>query len=111
MISRRFGAKCLDVSQATEIRVDQVQRRETNDFSETNTTIRKSLANLEVRAQNSGQRRMMTIMKQYKTLSKEQKQQLISFLDIKPVVKTITKEKIIYKGKKQKGKLNTYDDY
>ena len=54
---------------------------------------------------------MMTIMKQYHTLSEEQKQVMTTFLDIKPIVKTVIKEKIIYKEKKQKGKLNTYDDY
>ena len=54
---------------------------------------------------------LMTIMKQYQTLSNEQKQKIISFLDIQPAVKIITKEKIIYKVKEHKGKLNTYDDY
>ena len=55
---------------------------------------------------------LMTILKQYHTLSKERQDELISFLDIQPIVKTITKEKIIYKGKKQsKSKLNTFEDY
>ena len=55
---------------------------------------------------------LYTILKQYHTLSNEQKQTIIQFLDVKPVVKTIVKEKIVYKEKKvKKTQLNTYDDY
>ena len=54
----------------------------------------------------------MTILKKYHTLSEEQKQKIITFLNIKPLVKTIIKEKIVYKEKKQKkAKLNMQDDY
>jgi hypothetical protein len=53
-----------------------------------------------------------TIIKDYHTLSDEQKKQIIKFLDVKPIVKTIVKEKIVYKEKKvKKAQLNTYDDY
>lgn len=55
---------------------------------------------------------VQTILKNYHTLSKEHKEKIVSFLDVKPVVKTIIKEKIVYKEKKvQKAKLNQYDDY
>ena len=53
-----------------------------------------------------------TIMKDYHTLSNDKKQMIINFLDVKPVIKTVIKEKIVYKEKKQKkGNLNMYDDY
>ena len=53
-----------------------------------------------------------TILKKYHTLSEEQKKTIIKFLDIKPVIKTVIKEKIVYKEKKaKKAQLNTYDDY
>ena len=53
-----------------------------------------------------------TILKNYHTLTNEQKQSIITMLDVKPVVKTVIKEKIVYKEKKvKKAQLNTYDDY
>lgn len=53
-----------------------------------------------------------TILKNYHTLTNDQKQSIIIMLDVKPVVKTVIKEKIVYKEKKvQKAQLNTYDDY
>lgn len=53
-----------------------------------------------------------TILKNYHTLTNEQKQSIVTMLDVKPVVKTIIKEKIVYKEKKvKKAQLNTYDDY
>jgi hypothetical protein len=53
-----------------------------------------------------------TILKNYHTLPKEQKQSIVTMLDVKPVVKTVIKEKIVYKEKKvKKAQLNTYDDY
>jgi len=54
---------------------------------------------------------VMTILKNYHTLSTEQKEKIITFLDVKPVIKTVIKEKIVYKEKKaKKAKLNTYED-
>ena len=53
-----------------------------------------------------------TILKNYHTLTNEQKQSIVIMLDVKPVVKTVIKEKIVYKEKKvKKAQLNTYDDY
>ena len=53
-----------------------------------------------------------TILKNYHTLPKEQKQSIVTMLDVKPVVKTVIKEKIVYKEKKvKKAQLNRYDDY
>tara|TARA_B100000424_G_C22721588_1_gene391888 strand:+ start:55 stop:366 length:312 start_codon:yes stop_codon:yes gene_type:complete len=53
-----------------------------------------------------------TILKNYHTLTNEQKQSIVTMLDVKPVVKTVIKEKIVYKEKKvKKAQLNTYDDY
>ena len=53
-----------------------------------------------------------TILKNYHTLTNEQKQSIVTMLDVKPVVKTIIEEKIVYKEKKvKKAQLNTYDDY
>jgi len=53
-----------------------------------------------------------TILKDYHTLSKEQKESIQDSLGIQPkiVEKVIYKEKIVYKQPK-KAKLNTYDDY
>lgn len=52
------------------------------------------------------------ILKNYHTLSKENKESIQDSLGIKPriVEKIIVKEKIVYKQAK-KAKLNTYDDY
>tara|TARA_Y100000389_G_scaffold172064_1_gene180243 strand:- start:725 stop:1036 length:312 start_codon:yes stop_codon:yes gene_type:complete len=53
-----------------------------------------------------------TILKNYHTLTNEQKQSIVTMLDVKPIVKTVIKEKIVYKEKKvKKAQLNTYDDY
>ena len=38
---------------------------------------------------------VQTILKNYHTLSKEHKEKIVSFLDVKPVVKTIIKENTI----------------
>lgn len=55
---------------------------------------------------------LMTILNRYPTLSEEQKKKVIQRFDIPPVIKTIVKEKIVYKEKKvSKAKLNMYDDY
>ena len=53
-----------------------------------------------------------TILKNYHTLSKEQKDIIQDSLGIQPKVveKVVIKEKIVYKQSK-KAKLNTYDDY
>ena len=53
-----------------------------------------------------------TILKNYHTLSKEQKNIIQDRLGIQPVIKEkiVVKEKIVYKQEK-KAKLNTYDDY
>ena len=53
-----------------------------------------------------------TILKNFHTLSDEQKQKIIKQLNIPPVIKekVIIKEKIVYKQAK-KVNLNTYDDY
>ena len=53
-----------------------------------------------------------TILKDYHTLSKEQKNSIQDRLGIKSEVveKVVYKEKIVYKQAK-KAKLNTYDDY
>ena len=53
-----------------------------------------------------------TILKNYHTLTKEQKDMIQDKLGIKPIIKEkiVYKEKIIYKQPK-KTKLNTYDDY
>lgn len=53
-----------------------------------------------------------TILKNYHTLSEEQKESIQDSLGIQPkiVEKVIVKEKIVYKQPK-KTKLNTYDDY
>ena len=53
-----------------------------------------------------------TILKNYNTLSKEQKESIQDSLGIQPkiVEKVVYKEKIVYKQEK-KAKLNTYDDY
>ena len=53
-----------------------------------------------------------TILKNYHTLSKEQKDIIQDSLGIQPkiVEKVVVKEKIVYKQSK-KAKLNTYDDY
>ena len=55
---------------------------------------------------------MNTILKNYHTLSKEQKDIIQDSLGIQPkiVEKVVVKEKIVYKQSK-KAKLNTYDDY
>ena len=55
---------------------------------------------------------LSTILKDFHTLSDEQKQKIIKQLNIPPVIKEkiVVKEKIVYKNHK-KVNLNTYDDY
>ena len=55
---------------------------------------------------------LKTILKNYHSLKKEEKDEIIEFLNIPEKIKIVTKEKIVYKEKKNsKTKINTYDDY
>ena len=55
---------------------------------------------------------LKTILKNFKTLSNTQQEDIISLLNIKSKEKIIIKEKVIYKYKnKNKPKLNNRDDY
>jgi len=54
-----------------------------------------------------------TILKNYNTLSDEQKAKIRDRLGLKPVIveKVVIKEKIVYKKKDKKAQLNQWDDY
>ncbi len=50
-------------------------------------------------------------MKKYHTLTDSQKKELILFMNIPEREKIVIKEKIVYREKKTKPKINNYDDY
>ena len=50
-------------------------------------------------------------MKKYHTLTDSQKKELILFMNIPEREKIVIKEKIVYREKKSKPKINNYDDY
>ena len=50
-------------------------------------------------------------MKKYHTLTDSQKKELIEYMNIPEREKIIIKEKIVYREKKSKPKINDYDDY
>ena len=55
---------------------------------------------------------LITLMKKYPDLSKDQKKEIVKMLDVKPEEKIIYRERVEKsKKKKSKPKLNTSDDY
>ena len=50
-------------------------------------------------------------MKKYHTLTDSQKKELIEYMNIPEREKIVIKEKIVYREKKSKPKINNYDDY
>ena len=50
-------------------------------------------------------------MKKYHILTDSQKKELIEFMNIPEKIKIVEKEKIVYREKKSKPKINNYDDY
>ena len=55
---------------------------------------------------------LKTILKNYHTLNTDQKDEIVKFLDVKPVDKVVYVEKNIKKKNNGKPKLNmSYDDY
>ena len=54
---------------------------------------------------------LKVILKKYHELNDNQKTELIEFMNIPEREKIIVKEKIVYREKKSKPKINNYDDY
>lgn len=54
---------------------------------------------------------LKVIMKKYHELNDNQKKELILFMNIPEREKIVIKEKIVYREKKSKPKINNYDDY
>ena len=51
------------------------------------------------------------ILKKYHTLTENQKKEIIEFLNIPEKIKIVERQKIVYREKKSKPKINNYDDY
>lgn len=54
---------------------------------------------------------LKVIFKKYHELNDNQKSELIEFMNIPEREKIVVKEKIVYREKKSKPKINNYDDY
>ena len=54
---------------------------------------------------------LKVIMKKYRTIDQNKKNEIIEFMNIPEKVKIVEKVKTIYKEKKIKPKINNYDDY
>lgn len=54
---------------------------------------------------------LKVILKKYHNLNDNQKAELIEFMNIPEREKIVVKEKIVYREKKSKPKINNYDDY